>query len=138
MVEPISVTVTAILAALTAGVATGAGKAGENLLTDAYGGLKAVLKRKFGNDSEVTKAVDNLEDKPDSPARQGQLAEEVEVAGADQDPDVRRAAQDLLDQIKAQPGGDAHIQNTQNAFGSGIAQAQDHSTATVNFHQPKE
>jgi len=135
--EPI--TLTAIAAALTAGVTAGFGQAaGESLFADAYGRLKATLKRKFGNDSEVVKAVDNLERKPDSENRQGQLEEEVEAAGADQDPDVRRAAQELLEQVRAQPGGEAHIQKTQTAIGSNIAQAQDHGTATVSSNQPKD
>ena len=130
--EPVT---TAIVAALAAGVIKGVGKVGENVLGDAYAGLKATLKRKFGGDSEVVKAVDNLEAKPDSTGRKEMLKEEVEAAGADQDPDVRRAAQQLLEQLKAQPGGEQHIQN---AIGSFIAQADRGGTATVNVDRPRE
>ncbi len=45
---------------------------------------------------------------------------------ADQDPIVRQGVQTLLDLIKAQPGGERHIQY---AIGSYIAQAAQHSTA---------
>jgi hypothetical protein len=75
--EPI--TFTAIVAALSAGVATGAGKVVENTLVDAYQGLKAALKRRFGDNSEVVEAVDKLEQKPDSEGRKTALQEEVEA-----------------------------------------------------------
>ena len=132
--EPI--TFTAIVAALGI-IAEGAGRAvGQNLATDAYEKLKNTLKRKFGDDSEVVKAVDTAEEDPKSDWRQGMLKEKLERAGADQDPEVRKAAQDLLDQVKAQPSGEQHIQN---AIGSYQAQVMgDHSTATVRVNQPKE
>jgi len=128
--EPI--TVTAIVAALSAGVAMGAGKVVENALVDAYQGLKAALKRKFGDDSEVVKAVDQLEQQPDSEGRKGMLQEEVEAVGADEDPDIRQAAQQLLELLKVQPGGEEHIQH---ARGSYIAQADRGSTATVDVNR---
>jgi hypothetical protein len=116
------------VAALSAGFGRGAGRVGENVLVDTYQGLKEILKRKFGDDSEVVEVVDKLEKKPDSEGRKGTLKEELEDAGVDQDPDVCRVAQELLEQLKA-PGGETHIQN---AIGSYIAQADHGSTATVN------
>jgi hypothetical protein len=133
-VDPI--TFTAIVAALSAGVATGAGKAvGENSLVDAYQGLKTILKRKFGDDSEVVEAVDKLEQKPDSEARKALLKEEVEAAGADNDLEVREAAQELRELIEAQPGGEQHVQH---AVGSNIAQADRGGHANVNVNRRKE
>lgn len=38
----------------------------------------------------------------------------MKAAGADQQPDITQAAQALLDQIKAQQGGEQHIQNSKN------------------------
>jgi hypothetical protein len=131
--EPI--TFTAIVAALSAGVATGAGKVVENTLVDAYRGLKATLKRKFGDDSEVVKAVDTVEEEPESNWRQGMLKEKLERAGADQDPEVRQAAEQLSELVKRQPGGEQHVQY---ARGSNIAQADRGSTATVNVDSSRE
>jgi hypothetical protein len=131
--EPI--TFTAILAALSVIAAGAGGAVGQNLATDAYEKLKATLRRRFGDDSDVVEAVDKLEQKPDSKGRKQTLQEEVEASGADQDPEVREAAQELLDQVKAQPGGEQHIQN---AIGSYIAQADRGSTAAVNVNQPKD
>jgi hypothetical protein len=127
----------AILAALSAGVITGAGKVAENALVDAYNGLKATLKRKFGDDSEVVEAVDKLEGDPESEGRKLTLKEEVEKAGVDQDPEVQQAAQELLDRVKQQPGGEKYVQ--QYARGTGIAQAEGGSTATVDdVNQPND
>jgi hypothetical protein len=128
-------TFTAIVATLSAGVAAGVGKVGESALVDAYQELKAALKRQFGDNSEVVKAVDQLEQKPDSEGRKGMLRKEVEAVGADGDPDILQAAQQLLEQLKAQPGGEQHIQH---ARGSYIAQADRGSTATVDVNRSRD
>ena len=129
------ITFTAIVAALSAGVATGVGKVVESAVVDAYQGLKATLRRRFGDDSDVVEAVDKLEQKPDSEARKALLQEEAEAAGVDRDPKVRKAAQDLLDRVEAQPSGEQHVQY---ARGSYIAQADRGSTAEVRVNRPEE
>ena len=125
----------AIVAALTAGATAAGPKVAEKVIVEAYEGLKALLKRKFGGESQVVEAVQELEAKPDSQGRQTTLKEEVAAAMADQDPDLLQAAQAVLDQIAAQPGGQEHIQQ---AIGSYIAQADRGSTASVNVNQPRE
>lgn len=123
------VTFTAILV----GVAQAAGQAVVGgLVNDAYLRLKTTLTRKYGEDSEVAGAVESLESKPESYGRKETLKEELEHYGADQEPDVRSAAQELLDLLKDQPEGEQHIQS---AVGSYIAQADRGSTATVNLDQ---
>jgi|SRR5215213_3213840 len=123
------ITFTAIVAALSAGVATGAGKVVETAVVDSYNGLKGALKRRFGNDSDVVEAVYKLEQKPDSEDDKIALQRKMEAARADEDPDIRQAAQQLLEQLQMQPGGEQHIQH---AHGSYIAQADRGSTATVD------
>jgi phage terminase small subunit len=122
---------TAILAAIAAGVP----KVIEQAAADAYDALKAVLRRKFGDQSDVIKATKDLESKPDSAGRQATLHEEVTAAKADQDPEVLAAARALLERIKAQPGGEQFVQT---AIGSYIAQAGPHAKASVRVNQPKE
>ena len=129
------ITFTAIVAALSAGVATGVGKVVESAVVEAYQGLKATLRRRFGDDSDVVEAIDKLEQKPDSEARKALLQEEVEATGVDRDPEVRKAAQDLLDRVEAQPSGEQHVQY---ARGSYIAQADRGSTAEVRVNRPEE
>lgn len=102
---------------------------------DAYQGLKEILDRKFGNESEIVESVDMLEERPDSEARKGVLQEEVERAALDQDIEIRETAQNLLNQIESQPGGEQHIQY---ARGNYIAQADHGSTANVNVDHSKK
>ncbi len=126
---------TAIVAALSVGVMSGLTETGKQVISDTYNGLKALLKKKFGSQSEVVKSVENFEAKPASPSRQGMLQEEVEAVKAEQDPDLLQAAYTLLNQIRAQPGGEQHIQN---AIGSYIVQADRGSTASINVNHPRD
>ena len=124
---------TAIVAAITAGATAGVTESAKQAVVDAYEALKALLKKKFGSQSEVVKSIEGLETRPDSSSRKNVLHEEVAAVKADQDTDLLQAAQVLLDRIGAQPSGGQHIQN---ATGSYIAQADRGSTAQVNVNQP--
>ena len=123
----------AIVAAIAAGLAKGVGSLGENLISDAYTGLKGLLRRRFGGDSGVARAVDELEARPESDARKQVLAEEVRASGADRDDELLQAAKDLLERLQAQPGGAAHVQQ---AVGNYIAQADRSGHAEVRVNQP--
>ena len=79
---------TAIVAALGAGAISGLTEAGKIGITDAYQILKDLLAKKFGVWSQVALAVDHLEAKPDSTARQGGLQEEIITVHAEQDTEV--------------------------------------------------
>jgi hypothetical protein len=126
---------TAIVAALTAGVVSGSTQVGQKVISDAYEALKALIKKKYGEKSEVVKAVENLEARPDSTGRKATLQEEVGAAKVDQDTEVIKASQALLERLKDYPGGENHIQT---AIGSYIAQADRASSANVSVNQPKE
>lgn len=87
---------------------------------DCYVALKDAMKKKFGDKSDLVDAVDKLEKKPDSEARKATLQEEVEISKVNDDPEIRKLVQDLLDQIKEQPGGQAMINQTQTNTVSGV------------------
>jgi hypothetical protein len=93
---------------------------GEPMVKDGYEALKAVIRRKFGKDSDLSDAVDKLEKNPTSPGRKETLKEELATAKADQDAELIQAAQALLEKVKALPGGQQIIQQTvtgnQNIF----------------------
>ena len=91
----------AIVAAVTAGVT----KIGESVITDAYTGLKDLLKQKFGAASSLVKAADEIEANPESKGRPVTLNEEVVAAKADQDPEIMKAAEALLEKLKQTPSG---------------------------------
>ena len=126
---------TAVIAAITAGVTGGITDTGKKVIVDAYEALKIMLKKKFGGESDLIKSIEGLETKPESTGRREMLKEEVIATRAEQDLDILQAAQDLLDKLSVQPGGEQHIQN---AIGSNIAQADRGSTATVRITHAKE
>ncbi len=126
---------TAIVAALSAGATSGFTQAGQTAIIDAYNGLKALLAKKFGVDSEVVHAVNELEAKPEAAGRKAMLQTEVATVKAEQDQDVLHAAQALLQQIHTLPEGGQHFQI---ATGNYIAQADRGSSASVSIgHQPE-
>jgi hypothetical protein len=55
-------------------------KLSESVIKDSYEALKAAIARKFGIDSDISHAVDQLEKKPESTRRLETLKEEVETA----------------------------------------------------------
>ncbi len=100
--DPITV---AIVAALTAGVASGITDVGKKALVDGYEALKAALKRKFGADSKLAQAVAEVEANPASKGRPAVLNEEVVAAKADQDQELVSIAQALLEALQRTPDG---------------------------------
>jgi hypothetical protein len=123
----------AILAALSAGAVTGATDTAKKAIDDAYQGLKSLVKKKFGKDSDAAEALAKLEAKPDSDGRKQTLTEELKAVNAVSDPELASSVQSLLELIRALPQGEKHIQFAQ---GTGIARADRGSTATVSMHAP--
>ena len=95
--EPVTTT---IVAALAAGAVAAGKDVAARAIRDAYAGLKALIVRKFGKKADVEGALEGLEKKPDSPARQAVLAEELEGARAGQDDQVMEQARALLALLK--------------------------------------
>jgi len=103
---------------ITAAVIFAIGKLGERVINDGYNALKAVLSRKWGADSDLMKAVYDVEKRPESPGRRNILSEEVLATNAHRDPEVLKIAQELLNIVQirsnisianAQQAGDRNI-----------------------------
>lgn len=97
---------------ITLAIVAALGKLGENVIKDAYDALKAAIAHKCGVDGDLTKAVEGLEKKPTSAGRKETLKEEVAAAEADQDREIVRLAQNLLDklgELEGQPKGSTTI-----------------------------
>ena len=124
---------TAIIAAVTAGLTSGVTETSKKAIVDAYEALKGLLKKRFGDTSEVVKSVQNQETRPETTRRQGTLKEEIEAVHADQDPEILKAAQELLKLINFQPNGGQYVQNVS---GSTNAFTQGGGAATVNINWP--
>jgi beta-phosphoglucomutase-like phosphatase (HAD superfamily) len=113
-----------ITTAIVTAVGTGLAK---DVIKHSYEALKAALKKKSGSESDLVDAVDKLEKKPDSEARKATIQEEVEIAKVNDDPEILKLAQDLLDKVKEQPDGQQvitqNISNVKYAATSGSGNA---------------
>jgi hypothetical protein len=125
--------VDAITLALTTGVNTGATEIAKKAIVESYEGLKSLFVRKHGENSHTVKAIRELETKPKSKGRKDTLTEELEEIHAASDPELTAAVQSLLNLIQSLPRSEEHIQS---AHGTGIAQADRCSTATVTMTTP--
>src|ERR1700686_3524591 len=100
--EPISA---AIIAAVQALASSDEVKAG---VKDAYEGLKAVIRRKWGDTAPISKAVTAIEEDPSSKAQAAVLEEKVGAVKAADDSEVAHALQQLVEQMKTHGvGGEA-------------------------------
>ena len=97
---------------------------------------KGLLHKKFGHESNlVNSAVEVLEAKPGAVGRQQTLDEEIIDAQANQDQDILQAAQNLLNLVQTQHGGERHIQYV---IGNYNAVVQGSGNATVNVNTPNQ
>lgn len=81
----------------------------KDAIKDSYGALKAALQKKFGDKSDLVEAIDKLEKSPDRDDRKATVRTEVEIAKVNDDPEILKLAQDLLDKIQEQPGEQQQI-----------------------------
>ena len=80
--------------------------------------MKTLIKKKFEGDVLGQAMVDA---KPEEIKQaEGLLKDKITKAGADQDQEIIKVAQDLLDQVKEQPGGQEIINQTQTNTVSGV------------------
>jgi hypothetical protein len=93
-------------------IAGALGNLGSAAVLGAYQAVKTLVLRKFGAESDLADALKKLEQKPDAQGRQITLKEEAAAAGADKDEEIMKAAQALLEAVKAQPGGGVKISVT--------------------------
>jgi len=99
--DPITVAIVGALAKLS-----------ESVISDAYQALKMAIADKYGVDSDVAQAVEEIEKKPDSAGRKEILREEVASAKIDKDPELLRLANALIEKLKALPDGQSVINQT--------------------------
>ena len=111
---------TIIVGALVAGAAAGATDVATQAVKDAYAGLRKLVVDRFGQKAAVENAVAQVEQKPTSKPREEVLKEELQEAGAANDPEVVDQAQALLDLLKKE-GALSDAQYQVIVSGSGAA-----------------
>jgi hypothetical protein len=98
---------------ITTAIISGIASIGKVVIKGGYNALKNHLIEKLGAESDLIDAVERYEKKPDSEARKAAIQEEVELSGVGNHPDMVKLAQDLIEQIKQQPGGQDIINQSQ-------------------------
>ena len=99
--DPITTAIVAAIAAVSS-----------SAIKDSYSALKNLLKKKFGEKSDLVEAVNKLETKPQSEARKATVQEEVEAVKASDDPEIVQLTQSLLEKLKEHPEGQQVINQT--------------------------
>lgn len=87
--------ITVIVTALATGAASGVSGTAKNAITDAYGALKAFVKKRYGNVQ-----VETLEKEPSSPTRQKEIKKELKKGAAGEDLELLRQARAVIDLVQ--------------------------------------
>lgn len=119
----------AIIGAISAGALDGAKDVAKSAISEGYGKLKTTLVSRFGGKSGVANALNQVEEKPTSEGRLRVLEEELAESGAANDHELSIQALELAEMINSLQG----TTGSQVAHGTGIAQADRSSTASVTM-----
>lgn len=124
--------VTLIVTALAAGAGLGLKDAASSAVTDAYNGLKALVRRKLAGRPKGELVLAEHEQAPQ--VWEKPLAEELAAAEADSDQDLVAAAQVLMTLVDE--AGSAAGKYQVVVHGSQGVQVGDHNTQTNTFGPP--
>lgn len=103
---------------VTSALLAGVTHLGKKSIDDAYNGIKAVLKKKFGN-RKLTESIDDLESNPISRVYQKKVRDEIEMVQANMDNEIIDAARYLLKIINSQETSkNMFVQNAQGSRGA--------------------
>jgi hypothetical protein len=131
--DPITTAILAVLPSLASDLV----KSG---VKDAYEGLKAVIRRKWGETAPISKAISALEEDPNSKAQAAVLDEKVAAVKATDDAEVAQALHQLIEQMKARGvGGEAVARIQFNMSGGvvqGVAGAENVQIGSMTFGAP--
>ncbi len=105
---------------ITAAIVAALANLSKDVIKDSYTALKSVLKKKFGNESDLVDAIENLEKRPDSKGRKATVEEEVERAKVNDDPEIKSLVQELLNKIQRDSGSQEILNQNQSNTVSGI------------------
>ncbi len=112
--DPISL----VMAALAAGAIAATKETAGTAVKDAYQGLKGLIKKKFAGEPKAEMVLEEHATDPET--YEAPLKKKLAEAGIDRDEEIINVAQDLLSQVKEQPGGQEIINQTQTNTVSGV------------------
>lgn len=113
--DPITSTILAVLPALASDMI-------KSSVKDAYEGLKAVIRRKWGDAAPISKAITAIEEDPKSKAQAAVLEEKVAAVNAADDAEVAQALHQLVEQMKTHGIGGGAVARVQFNMSGGVVQ----------------
>ena len=127
-----------ITAAIVAALPSLATDLVQSSVKDAYTGVKAIIRRKWGSESQVAKSVDALEANPKSGGQALILSEQIAAVNATADAEVMLALATLLDELGNKGIGGAQIAIKIGGSSSvqGVVGAKNISIGSLNFESP--
>jgi hypothetical protein len=108
---------------------------------DAHEGLKAVIRRKWGETAPISKAITAMEEDPQSKAQAAVLEEKVAAVKATADTEVAQALHELVEQLKTKGIGGEAVATIQFNMSDGVARisgAEDVQIGSMNFGTSRE
>jgi hypothetical protein len=138
--EPITA---AILGAVQTLASSDVVKAGvKDAVKDAYEGLKAVIRRKWGDAAPISKAITAIEKDPKSKAQAAVLDEKVADVKAADNSEVLKALHQLVEQMKARGVGGEAVAKIQFNMSGGVVQgvmgAENVQIGSMSFGAPPQ
>jgi hypothetical protein len=131
--DPITTAILAVLPALASDMV-------QSGVKDAYEGLKAAIRRKWGDAAPISKAIAAIEEDPKSKAQAAVLEEKVGAVKAAEDAEVAQALYQLVEQMKTHGiggGAVARIQfNMTGGVVQGVAGAENVQIGSMTFGAP--
>jgi hypothetical protein len=131
--DPITAAIVAVLPALASDMV----KSG---VKDAYDGLKAVIRRKWGETAPISKAILAIEEDPTSKAQAAVLEEKVAAVRATDDAEVAQALRQLIEQLKMHGIGGEAVARIQFSMSGGVVQgvagAENVQIGSITFGTP--
>lgn len=129
--------ITLILTALVAGAAIGAPTVGKEMIQDGYQGLKAIIKRKFGDNQAAVTALEQYEAKPE--VWKAPLKDALQESGAVEDEEIIQAAQQVMAVANPEQAaqGTYNVQIKGNVYGL-VQDNKGEITQTFNFDKKSE
>jgi hypothetical protein len=132
--DPITTAIVAALPALGAELF-------KSSIKDAYEGLKAVIRQRWGNESRLAKSIEALEERPKSKGEALTLSENIAEVKATADPQVMHALSKLADALKKERligNGPLITTNVIDSTVQGIVGAANVSIGSMNVGAPPQ
>ncbi len=118
-----------IIAALT-GLASELTDTGKKAVSQGFEKLKSLILKKFGENNQLSEAIEEMEKDPQATASAEQLAEKALQTGAHQDPDILKQVEQLKELVESHASGKFQMEIKGNAQGVVMG---DNASITMNF-----